>query len=194
MDGLRIDSACIVGHAMGGAVAQALACGWPERVTRVCLVNSVAFDAWPRRAARLARWLCASEAMGRRIGAPLLASLVHGSLLTGYTDAEVGRRSLDSFLHAFTSRLGADTLVAQLRAMRDPTVESLGDRLGTFGKPTAIVWGELDPIIGLSVGERLRDAIPGATLEVIEGGRHFTPVETPERIAKVVGELLGRRS
>ena len=177
---------------MGGAVAQALACAWPERVTRVCLANSVAFEAWPRRAARTARWLCSSESVGRRMGAPLLAGLVHGSLLAGYADADVGRRSLDGFLHAFTAHLGVEALVSQLRAMSDITVAALGGRLGSIRQPTAIVWGELDPFIAPGVGERLRAAIPGATLEVIEGGRHFTPVEAPERIAMVVGELLGR--
>jgi pimeloyl-ACP methyl ester carboxylesterase len=192
MDELQIDAACLVGHAMGGGVAQAVACAWPDRVTRLCLVDSVAFDAWPRRAARLSRWLCAAAPLGRRLGAPLLASLAHGSLLAGYASAEAGRHSLDHYLHAFTNHLGVDALVAQLRAMRDPTVPALGPRLGGIRQPTAIVWGRLDPFLDVSVGERLCDAIPGATLEVIRDARHFTPEDAPERVARVIGELLVR--
>jgi pimeloyl-ACP methyl ester carboxylesterase len=191
MDELRIDTACVVGHAMGGAVAQALACAVPARVSRLCLVNSVAFDAWPRRSARLARWSCASPRLGRVIGAPLLAGLVHGSLLAGYALADTGRRSLDHYLHAFTMHLGVDALIAQLRAMRDPTVPALGS-LAELRQPVAVVWGRLDPFLDVGIGERLRDAINGATLEIVPHARHFTPEDAPERVAGAIGELLAR--
>lgn len=192
MDDLKIDAACLVGHGMGGGVAQVVACAWPERVTRLCLVDSVAFDAWPRRAARLARWLSSIAPLGRALGAPLLASLAHGSLLAGYASAETGRHSLDHYLHAFTNHLGVDALVTQLRAMRDPSVPALGSQLGGVRQPTAIVWGRLDPFLAVSVGERLRDAIPGATLEIIPDARHYTPEDSPERVARAIGELLSR--
>jgi pimeloyl-ACP methyl ester carboxylesterase len=193
MDDLQIDAACLVGHGMGGGVAQAVACGRSERVTRLCLIDSVAFEAWPRRAARLSRWLCGAAPLGRAIGAPLLASLAHGSLLAGYAAAETGRRSLDHYLHAFTGALGVDALVAQLRAMRDSTVTALGPQLGGIRRPTAIVWGRLDPFLDVSLGERLKEAIPGATLEVIPDARHFTPEDAPERVAAAIATLLGRR-
>lgn len=192
MDELRIEAACLVGHAMGGAVAQAVACAAPARVTRLCLVNSVAFSDWPRRSARLARWLCAAPRAIRLAGAPLLAGLVHGSLLAGYTTAETGRRSLDHYLRAFTTHLGVDALIAQLRSMPDPSVPGLGAQIGGILRPSAIVWGSLDPFLSVQVGVRLRDAIPGATLDVIPDARHFTPEEAPERVAAAVADLLRR--
>jgi pimeloyl-ACP methyl ester carboxylesterase len=192
LDELRIPSACLVGHGMGGAVVQEVALTWPERVTRLGLVNCVAFDAWPGGAARLARTLSAFAPLGRALGAPLLAGLIHGSLLPAFADAESGRRSLDNYLHAFTSHLGVDALVAQLRAMHDPAVAALGARLGSLTQPTAVVWGALDPFLPVRVGARLRDAIPGATLEVIPQASHFSPEDTPERVAAVLSGLLRR--
>ena len=194
MDDLHIDAACVVGHAMGGAVAQALALDAPSRVTRLCLVNSTAFDAWPRRAARLARFVSAAAPVGRALGAPLLAGLAHGSLLRGFADEEAGRHALDHFLRAYTMHLGVAALVSQLRAMHDQSVSALGARLPAITQPTAIVWGELDPWLSVRVGERLRDTIPGATLEVIAEARHFTPEDAPVRVAGAVAELLVRRS
>ncbi|HVT39876.1 MAG TPA: alpha/beta fold hydrolase [Gemmatimonadaceae bacterium] len=192
MDELGIERTCLVGHAMGGAVAQALALRWPGRVSRLGLVNSVAFDAWPRRAARLARTLCAGPGVGRALGAPLLAGLVHGSLLAGFGEKERARHSLDQYLHAFTGRLGVDVLAAQLRAMRDETVASLGAALGTIHQPTSIIWGAADPFLSSGVGERLRDTIPGATLELIAHARHFLPEDAPDRVATAIGALLRR--
>jgi pimeloyl-ACP methyl ester carboxylesterase len=190
MDELGIDAACVVGHGMGGAVAQALALDAPSRVTRLCLVNSTAFDAWPRGAARLARFLSAVTPVARTLGAPLLAGFVHGSLLKGFADEEAGRRALDNFLRAYTMHLGVDALVSQLRAMDDPTVRALGARLPGITQPAAIVWGGDDPWIGVPVAERLRDIIPGATLEVISGARHFSPEDAPARVAGAIGRLL----
>lgn len=192
MDGLGIDAACIVGHGMGGAVAQALALNAPSRVTRLCLVNSTAFDAWPRGAARLARFLAGFTSAGRLLGAPLLAGLVHGSLLRGFEDQETGRYALDNFLRAYTMRLGVDALLAQLRAMRDAEVIKLGDRLPEISRPVSIVWGARDPWLDAQVAERLRAAIPGATLELIADARHFSPEDAPARVAGAIGRLLAR--
>ena len=56
----------------------------------------------------------------------------------------------------------------------------------------AIIWGEADPFIPVSIGERLRAAIPGATLTVIPEARHFVPEDAPEALTTVLGELLRR--
>lgn len=190
MDDLGIGAACIVGHGMGGAVAQALALNSPSRVTRLCLVNSTTFDAWPRSAARLAQFLASFAPLGRALGAPLLAGLVHGSLLKGFADEEAGRHALDNYLRAYTMRLGVDSLVLQLRAMRDPTVIQLGARLAEITQPTSIVWGAGDPWMGIELAERLRGAIRGATLEVIPEARHFSPEDAPVQVAAAIAALL----
>src|SRR3990170_5845682 len=44
LDLLQVPKACVVGHDLGGAVAQWIAVHAPERVTRMALVNSVGLD------------------------------------------------------------------------------------------------------------------------------------------------------
>jgi pimeloyl-ACP methyl ester carboxylesterase len=192
MDDLNIREACVVGHGMGGAVATALALNAPARVTKLCLVNSMAFDAWLRGAARLARFLAAITPLARGLDTPLLAGLVHGSLLKGFADEENGRHALDTFLRAYTMRLGVDPLISQLRAMHDPTVIELGARLPLIAQPTSVVWGERDPWLSVRVAERLRESIPGATLDVIAGARHFSPEDAPARVAAAIAAVLKR--
>jgi pimeloyl-ACP methyl ester carboxylesterase len=60
--------------------------------------------------------------------------------------------------------------------------------------PTAVIWGADDPFLSASNGERIKAAIPGATLDVIPRVRHFAAEEAPERCAEVVAELLGRQT
>jgi pimeloyl-ACP methyl ester carboxylesterase len=189
LDDLRIDSACLVGHGSGGAVAQALAILHPERVSRLALIDSTAFSFWLRRAAPLARTVAG---FGALLGAPILAGLVHGSMLGGFEDRENGRHVLDQFLRAYTAQLGVHALMAQLRAMRDIDVEMLAPRLAAITAPTSIIWGADDPYLGVTVGERLRNAIPGATLELISDARHYAPSDAPDRVAAAIGRLLTR--
>jgi pimeloyl-ACP methyl ester carboxylesterase len=42
------------------------------------------------------------------------------------------------------------------------------------------------------MGRRLQAAIPGATLDVIAGARHFTPEESPRQVAEAIAGLLSR--
>jgi pimeloyl-ACP methyl ester carboxylesterase len=191
LDDLRIDAACLVGHGSGGAVAQALAILHPERVTRLALVDSTAFSFWLRRAAPLARLLAS---VGTVLGAPILAGLVHGSMLGGFADPDSGRRALDQYLRAYTAQLGVHALMAQLRAMRDVEVASLAPRLASITAPTSVIWGADDPYLSATVGQRLADAIPGATFELIVDARHYAPNDTPDRVATAIGRLLARRA
>src|SRR5689334_6322592 len=41
LDELRIERACLVGHGAGGGIAQSVAVRFPQRVSHLCLVNSV---------------------------------------------------------------------------------------------------------------------------------------------------------
>jgi pimeloyl-ACP methyl ester carboxylesterase len=42
------------------------------------------------------------------------------------------------------------------------------------------------------IAERLRAAIPGATLDLLPDARHFLPEESPERVAAAITTLLAR--
>lgn len=56
--------------------------------------------------------------------------------------------------------------------------------------PTSVVWGDRDPFFALSVGERLANAIHGATFEVIRQCGHFIPLERPNALVGVIGRQL----
>jgi pimeloyl-ACP methyl ester carboxylesterase len=189
LDDLRIERACIVGHGLGGGVAQALAIQAPTRVSRLALIDSIAFGDAPRRMARLARTLLP---LARRAPPGFLAGLVQGSLSRGFADRDRSRLTLDTCLHPFTTPAGRDLLARHLVALRDDGTATLAADLASIRVPTAILWGGRDPFYPVSLGERLRDAIPGATLEVVPAASHFVPEDAPERVIAWLGELLAR--
>lgn len=188
LDDLRVGRAAVVGHGFGGAIAQALAVDAPDRVSALALMSCPAFG-HHLRVAGMAR---AAAPLARVLGASLLASFVHGSAVRGYADPDSGGRSLDVALRAYPAHLGTAAIVGHLAALRDPDVAAYGARLAAVTAPTLVLWGADDPFIAPSVGERLRDTIHGATLDVIPGARHFIPEDAPERCARAVAALLAR--
>jgi pimeloyl-ACP methyl ester carboxylesterase len=66
----------------------------------------------------------------------------------------------------------------------------LGDRLPTLRTPTLVLVGDADPLAPLGVGEYLRDRIPAARLEIVEGGTHAMAEEHPQRIAALIDRHL----
>lgn len=187
LDVLNVPQACVVGHDLGGAVAQWLAVMAPGRITRMALVNSVGLDGWPRWRTRIARSL---STVARRLPASLVAGEAYASLVRGFADREEGRRDLDVFLRPFAQPLGRGALLAHLAAQR-PDETSVMD-LSAVRVPTTIVHGARDPFVPASLSRRLQRAIPGATLEVIADARHFTPLDAPDRVAAAVEALLAR--
>jgi pimeloyl-ACP methyl ester carboxylesterase len=188
-DALGINYAAVVGHDLGGGIAQSLAVRHPARVSRLCLINSVAFDAWPGREVKLAR---ATMPLTRHLPPQWILSVLRADLLRGYVGSERGAHSIDQYIRRFSGEDGRGVLVAHLAALDCAETRALGARLRDVVAPTTVLWGAEDPFLPRSVGERLANAIPGATLDVAADVRHFTPEEAPERVASALTQLLAR--
>ena len=190
LDALGIASACVVGHDLGGGVAQALAVHWPLRVTRLALIDSVAFRGWPTRDVRIAR---AFLALVRHLPTHWLLPIARAALERGYYDGAHAAHSIDKYQRPFNSDDGRGVLLDHLAALDARETEALGARLGDIAVPTAVIWGSHDPFLSLSLGTRLAASIPGATLDVLSGARHFTPEEEPREVAEILERLLAVR-
>ena len=70
-------------------------------------------------------------------------------------------------------------------------IPNRGKRLIPHPFPAAVIWGEDDPFYPAALGERLHAAIPGATLEIIPGARHFVPEDSPDQLRRALQRLLG---
>jgi pimeloyl-ACP methyl ester carboxylesterase len=189
LDNLTIQRAFIVGHGLGGGVAQAFAVQWPERVSGLALVSSAGFGVKPRRLARLARAL---GPLARHTPPALLAGLVHGSVRRGFADAQRSHLTLDSCLQHFTTVAGRDALASHLSVMRQCDTSAWSVRLGELDLPSAVVWGEDDPFYPVSLGERLHRSLRGSTFTVIPGAAHFVPEDAPAALRHALEPLFAR--
>ena len=96
LDLLGINRACLIGHDIGGGIAQAVAVKAPHRVSHLCLISSVAFDEWPSREVKMAR---ATLPLTRHLPATWLLGVLKTDLARGYVDPDLAARSIDRYRH-----------------------------------------------------------------------------------------------
>ncbi|WP_456283758.1 alpha/beta fold hydrolase [Microbacterium sp. JZ101] len=145
-----IERADIVGHSMGGRVAQWLAIDHPERVRKLVLVSTSAGDAHgPRRSDEADR---AIRSRDRKEVASVFWDEAQDDLVRLLA---VGRDRTALARHHRASR-AHDTL----------------DDLSRITAPTLVLHGELDALTPVENARVLDARIPGARLTVIKGAKH----------------------
>lgn len=179
LDHVGWQDAVVAGCSMGGCVAQAFAARYPARVRGLVLIDTTAWygaDApaeWRKRAAT-------AKADG----------------LTGMAAFQTTRWFGERFLAERPERVKAamEVFTANDLDCYAATCAMLGDAdlrasLAGVRCPVSVIVAEEDYATPVAAARSLQAAIPGATLQVLPGARHLTPIECPEVIARAIGSL-----
>jgi 2-hydroxymuconate-semialdehyde hydrolase len=188
LDALGVDRVILVGHDLGGAVAQRMAVEAPERVAGLVLIDSVSFDSWPILRMRMLRAI--APPFARRW--PRAWFRWFGLTMRPYVAKGDAREAFAASLAAWSgSRAGAEAFMRNARAMDPRITQDVAARLAELRMPAHVVWGRRDPFQKVRWAARLRDAIPDATLTVLDGG-HFLPWDRPTEVAREIRALAAR--
>lgn len=175
----EIESAHLLGHSLGGAVAVALAARAPDRCRSLTLVAPAGFGSSPdvdylRGFAR---------ANARRELMPLLEHL--------FADPKFVTRQMAEDLLRFKRTDGvSEALETLLTTLLDGDRQALDLRglLQERTGPTMILWGADDRVLPLPEREGLGTS---ARLRVVEGAGHMVPIERPDEVVRAVEEAAG---
>lgn len=187
---MRIEHATVVGVDIGGGVALRLAVTRPTRVSRLVLINTVAFDAWPGEDVRAVQRGTARFALriarGMLGAAPLLTELLEGSVAD---PSHMPPRLVARYLASYVGMEGVMQLLALARALESDDLAELD--LREIRAPTLVVWGEADRWLDGRIPELLADAIQGTRVERISGAGRLVPEETPETLSRLILDFIG---
>lgn len=181
-----LKKAVVVGHDLGGGVAQILAVNHPELVGGLVLVNSICYDSWPIPSVRMMR---ASGGLVERLPDAVFKQIVRTFLLRGHETSEQAKAAFSVHWPHYQATDGAAAFVRQVRALNVQDTLSVADRIPQIRAPARIVWGAADQFQKIHYGERLAQEL-GAPLDRIEGGKHFVPEDHPDRVATAVNDVL----
>jgi 2-hydroxymuconate-semialdehyde hydrolase len=187
LEALGVDEVAIVGHDIGGAIAQMLVLDAPVRVTALVLLDSACFDAWPVEGVRAIQAVLPEQETGLLVEEILRATFAQGIAHQ--------HRIEDGVVDGYIERWKQDPATL-FRASRGVTGKGLAGRdaeLEGLEVPTLIIWGEDDPHLPAELAERLGDAIPFSTVALLPGCAHFVTEDAPQTVGPLVYEFLRLR-
>ncbi len=183
----------LVGHDLGGAVAQILAVRFPQWVERLTLVNSPFDRSWPVWPVRVFR-MVARAGLFRWVAR-------HGLVVNPYTRRKLrqgfyrsGTFSAEKIRHVFwrhklDAQGGAEQFARHLVALDNGQTAGVAGKLQELNIPVQLIWGMRDHYQPWSrVGARLAKALPAPRIHFLEKCGHYVPLEAPGELASLLTE------
>ncbi|KAE8418934.1 alpha/beta hydrolase [Aspergillus pseudocaelatus] len=187
LDHWGLETFHLVAHDIGGGIAQRFGVFNPHRLRSLTLVDVVSFDSYPSKRTREQmatglQVLCdTADDDHRSHFKEWLLSAVYDK--KSFTDT-----SLNTFLEYISGPIGQGSLFQHQVRHYDPkhTME-IANRLHELGRmPVKLVWGADDAWQVVNWAHKLKNAIPGAELDMLEDCGHFSPEDQPEKLAKTL--------
>ncbi len=182
LDHLEAPTAAIVGHSMGGMVAQEFMVHYPDRVT--ALVLSGTSPSFGKPGGEFQEWF-----LGQRL-APLDRGLSPADfadeLMPGLMAADPPVEAVAS-AKASMSALSSETYRAALHCL---VQFNQREKLGDIACPTLALAGEFDEAAPAPMMEKMASYIPGCRYHCLMGVGHLANLEDPENFNGVIREFL----
>lgn len=190
MTALRLARAVIVGNDLGGDVGLRLAATRPDRVEKLVLINTPAFDEIPARDITTLQRSTARFAVQVTRGVLGAAALLQAVLEESVATPEhMPTRLVARYLAPFAGHDGVNHLLSLGAAIRRADIDDLA--LDEVKAPTLVIRGDRDPWVGADVAPRLVREIPSAHLAQIAGAARLVPEEAPEQLVELLVEFVG---
>jgi pimeloyl-ACP methyl ester carboxylesterase len=185
---LGIERLAVVGHSVGGGIAQLLALDGIG-VEALVLIDSVSFDGWS--GGRLGEVQTGASQPGVAVDVDAIVRRVFE--LGMPHRVRLSDRHLAEYLRPFGGEAGPAAFARVAASIKCVALKGREDDLAHLEIPVLVLWGEDDPFLPVDVAERLNEAIPSSTLGLLPGCGHFLVDEAPDTIGPMIFEYLRAR-
>ena len=185
VDRLGIDRFHLVGHDLGGGIAQIYAVRYPETLIDVTLINTVAYDYWPVQP------ILALQTPVFRLF--MMATLDFGTFRLivergVFHKERVSDALMTLFKAPFESSEGRKAFLHFAKCLDNRDLTGIADQLRAMSVPTLIMRGDADQYLSSSIAGKLHAELPDSRLVMIATAGHFIQEDEPEWVAD---QLLG---
>jgi len=190
LEDLDLHGATMVVHDWGGPIGLRLAVEHHERIDRLVILDTGLFTGHQRMTDA---WLTFRDFVARTEDLPI------GLLVRGGCHRDPGDEVIAAYDAPFPS-VASKTGACAFPTLIPHTPESPGasagqrvlDALREDSRPTLMLWGESDPVLPLSVGERFATSIGRPAPRTIENASHFLQEDQGPLIGRLIAEWLAQ--
>jgi pimeloyl-ACP methyl ester carboxylesterase len=166
---------------MGGYVALEIMRQAPERVIKLCLIDTSARADTPEQQQRRKLLMQMAKAGEFRGVTPrLLPTLIHPDRLDD--------KELTGIIMAMAERVGRDAFENQQTAILN-RIDSQ-TTLKNIRCPTQVIVGRQDALTPVEIVKEIADGIPKARFDIIENCGHLSPLERPDKVTALIKKWL----
>jgi pimeloyl-ACP methyl ester carboxylesterase len=177
----------LVGHDLGGGVAQIMAVRQPGLLRSLSMVNTVGYDYWPVQPIIALRTPLVREILMAALDLGAFSVIVRRGL---FHKALVTPALMEAFAWPLRTVEGRKAFVHFARCLDNANLMEIEADLKRIRLPTLVAWGLADVFLTSAIAERLVADIPGARLERFPEAGHFAPLDQPERLAGLLLQHL----
>lgn len=182
LDAAGLETADLVGHSIGGMVAQEFAATWPERVRSLVLYASPPVFGGRTPAFR-------DSFLAARL-APLEAGLGMAGVAAALVPGLLGDDPHPAARPAALASMAAIPEAGYRAALATLVGFDRRADLGRIAVPTLVVFGEADPMAPFPAMHAMASAIPEARLGIIANAGHLAHLEKPAEFNAVLRDFL----
>jgi pimeloyl-ACP methyl ester carboxylesterase len=169
----------VIAHDYGGTVALRARLLHGAQYASLCLIDVVALRPWGSPFYRLVREHGdVLTQLPPAVHRGAVEAYIRGASHQGLSDAD-----LAALVEPWTGETGRPAFYRQIEAADERFTDEIEGRYGDIDEPTRIVWGADDTWIPVDHAHRLHEAMPGASLAVIEDAGHLVQLDAPVRLA-----------
>jgi pimeloyl-ACP methyl ester carboxylesterase len=191
---LNLTNIVLVGHGIGGGVAQVLATRLSHnRVAALVLIDTICYEYtfapdWPFPDMKKQQ----DPDLPKKTELQDMIHELQDTLPNGTQNPDRFKEVRDEWIKPWESELGKELLFQQIRLLHPNYANSVASDLKVMGKPALIIWGEHDVQIPLKYAQRLHRDIPESRLVIIPGAGHLILFDAPNDVANAIVDFVGR--
>jgi pimeloyl-ACP methyl ester carboxylesterase len=189
LDAYGIKAAHVVGVSAGGAFAQLLALGFPQRVLSLVLISTSPATpgerGLPAPTERFGRFLATADVDWSDRDSVVDYVVGYAEMLAG-GERRFNAAAARELVRRDVER--ANDVAASENHAALPEGEAPSAPLASIAVPTLVIHGTADPMFPLGHGQALAEEIPGARLLTLEGAGHGVDRADWETIARAIVE------
>jgi pimeloyl-ACP methyl ester carboxylesterase len=189
---LNLTNIVLVGHGIGGGVAQILATRLSsKRVASLVLIDTICYDH-----AFAPDWPLVDMKKGQDPEVPLgvdltdLQNELRANLPKAVVNVSAFARTIDQYIAPWNSHVGKEEFYQHVRLLIPYYSNAVSSDLKVLGRPVLIIWGEKDQQNPLEYGERLFREIPESNLVVVQNAGHLVLFDAPDEVAGALNKFI----